>query len=728
MNHRTAPMSTTTPHHWRFFRSGGLDQARLETTEDLRALRQLDPKLWVALACPVAGQECDEKTLRLIDSDQDGRVRLPEIIAAVEWTCRVLKNPAGIFAGMDGLPLAAINTADPDGAKVLAGAQRILTAHGGDASVLTVAKATNSSAVLGQALANGDGAVPAALVPAGAQRQLVADAVAATGGIVDRAGVAGLDSATLDAFLATCTAHTAWAAKGPGLCPPGIAGAAARDAAASAIAAIRPQVEDWFARCRTAAYDPRAADAANQADFGSLLAKPMDATAQVLVGLPLAPVVATGAALDLSGRINPAYAGVAAACRTAAAKPILGSDAIDAAGWATLTAFADAVAAYHASRPSAGVAALGDARVAAILADAASVVAVRALIAADLALAPEVAAIADAERLARYYRDLGPLLRNFVNFSDFYNPEKPASFQSGSLYLDQRRFDLVLRVADPGAHAKLAAMGRCYMLYCLCTRPGEKPVHIAAAATQGDADELRVGRNGVWFDRAGRDWDASVIAVIEAPISIREAFWMPYKKFGRMIEEQVLSRLSSANDAADAKMASAATATANADKGEAKPPAKFDVGTIAIVSVAIGAIGGAMAAFFGALAGLGWFLPLGLLGIMLAISGPSMLIAAIKLRRRSLGPLLEANGWAIGGRVKINLLLGGVLTARKQLPPGSTLSLVDPFASKSRAGWWWALFFLVVLAGAGWWYWKHHLPSQQAAEAQAAAVEGPGKV
>ena len=36
-------------HIWRFFRSGGFDQVRLETADDLRHLSELDPKLWTVL-------------------------------------------------------------------------------------------------------------------------------------------------------------------------------------------------------------------------------------------------------------------------------------------------------------------------------------------------------------------------------------------------------------------------------------------------------------------------------------------------------------------------------------------------------------------------------------------------------------------------------------------------------------------------------------------------------
>src|SRR5690242_21322285 len=74
--------------------------------------------------------------------------------------------------------------------------------------------------------------------------------------------------------------------------------------------------------------------------------------------------------------------------------------------------------------------------------------------------------------------------------------------------------------------------------------------------------------------------------------------------------------------------------------------------------------------------------PLALVGAMLAISGPSMLLAWLKLRQRTLGPVLEGNGWAVNGRVRVNIPLGTALTDLKSLPPGSTRSLDDPFEDK----------------------------------------------
>lgn len=69
-----------TSHTWDFVRLGGLDPVVISTAEDLLHLKDLDQKLWGALACPVASLEVDEKTLALIDRDKDGRIRVPEIL------------------------------------------------------------------------------------------------------------------------------------------------------------------------------------------------------------------------------------------------------------------------------------------------------------------------------------------------------------------------------------------------------------------------------------------------------------------------------------------------------------------------------------------------------------------------------------------------------------------------------------------------------------------------
>src|SRR5688572_31124415 len=97
--------ATRTKHRWRFFRAGGFDQVKLETGADLLNLDQLDQKLWVALACPTKGLEFDAQTLALIDTDKDGRIRVPELIAALKWAGGLLKNPDDLIKAGSSLPL-----------------------------------------------------------------------------------------------------------------------------------------------------------------------------------------------------------------------------------------------------------------------------------------------------------------------------------------------------------------------------------------------------------------------------------------------------------------------------------------------------------------------------------------------------------------------------------------------------------------------------------------------
>ena len=149
-------------HVWEFFRAGGFDQVKLESGADLMALDQLDQKLWVALSCPTRGLEFDSRTLDLIDTDQDGRIRVPEVIAAGKWACANLRNPDDLVKGGDGLPLSAINDSTPEGKQLLASARQILTNLGrADAATITIEEAADTARIFAQTKFNGDGVVAA---------------------------------------------------------------------------------------------------------------------------------------------------------------------------------------------------------------------------------------------------------------------------------------------------------------------------------------------------------------------------------------------------------------------------------------------------------------------------------------------------------------------------------------------------------------------------------------
>jgi hypothetical protein len=286
------------------------------------------------------------------------------------------------------------------------------------------------------------------------------------------------------------------------------------------------------------------------------------------------------------------------------------------------------------------------------------------------------------------------------------------------LFIDGRSCDLCLPVDDSGKHASLAGMARAYLLYCDCTRKSGEKRSIVAAVTGGETDNLMVGRNGVFCDHKGNDWDATVTRIVENPISVRQAFWSPYKSLVRIIEQQVAKRASAADEEAKKKVQAAATATAHVDKGgvgaEKQPePKKIDVGTVAAIGVAVGGIATFLTSIVAMFLGLGLWMPVGFLGLLLAISGPSMLIAWLKLRQRNIGPILDANGWSVNAMAKINIPFGAALTQVATLPRGSKRELRDPFAEKKRP-WKTYLFLLGLLALAALWYLGYfdaHLPT-----------------
>ena len=96
-------------HIWQFSRVGGVNRVNLESAKDLMALDQLDQKLWTAFSCPTFGLEIDSETLKLIDYDNDERIRVPEILAAVKWITSLIKDPNDLLKMSPTLPLSAIN-------------------------------------------------------------------------------------------------------------------------------------------------------------------------------------------------------------------------------------------------------------------------------------------------------------------------------------------------------------------------------------------------------------------------------------------------------------------------------------------------------------------------------------------------------------------------------------------------------------------------------------------
>jgi hypothetical protein len=670
-----------TNYTWKFFRAGGFNQVVIGSGADLLNLDQLDQKLWVALACPTTGVEFDKATLALIDTDKDGRVRAPELIAAAKWAGGLLKNPDDLLKGSPTLKPAAINDASPEGKLIANFARQVLGK--GDNDEVTFDEAAAAAQTFAAKPFNGDGIVPADSASDEATKAVIVDIITCLGADPDASGKPGISQVKVDQFFAEAAAYSDWWKKAEGdaaVLPLGVN----TEAAAAAVKAVKAKVEDYFARGRLAAFDPRAVNALNrdEKEYAALGAKDLTNNHADIAGLPLAQVGAT-TPLPLTQGINPAWTGAIAALQANAITPLLGAKTVlTEADWNALTGKLTAFDAWNASKTGGSVEKIGLARAREILGTKAKET-LTALIAKDKAEEGNSVAVIGLHRLIHYHRDIAKLCRNFVNFADFYGRKDKAIFQAGTLYLDQRSCDLCLTVDDAGRHAAMAGMAGTYLAYCDCVRKGSgEKLSIVAAFTGGDSDNLIVGRNGIFYDRAGRDWDATITKIVDNPISVRQAFWSPYKKLVRMIEERAAKQAAAADADVNAQLTAAANTTAAPAAAAPAKPA-FDPSVIALISLALGSLA---AAFAGILAFLGkfeaWQVPLVVLGIMLVISAPSMAIAWLKLRKRNLGPILDANGWAVNAKARMNVPFGGALTGVAALPPGATFGAADKYAEK----------------------------------------------
>ena len=335
------------------------------------------------------------------------------------------------------------------------------------------------------------------------------------------------------------------------------------------------------------------------------------------------------------------------------------------------------------------------------------------------ALAAAQAQYKPLEKLLLLCRDYVTLLHNFVSFQDFYAKrgkallgrgnadESPwAIFQAGTLVIDQRACNLCLKVSDMGKHNTQAADSGMYLIYCNCKHQASgQTMQIVAAMTVGDIRNLKVGKNALFYDRQGQDWEAEVVKIIDNPISIGQAFWSPYRKLGEWVSGLITKSAAEKEKKSFADLTTKLQTTPATTSDKPAQPAPFDIAKFAGIFAAIGMAVGYIGSFLTDLATgvksialtAWWALPVAIISLLLVISGPSMVLAWMKLRKRNLAPLLNANGWAVNADAIVNVLFGNTLTEQAQYP---IMKLKDPFQKKGLSkGSKWSIAIAAIVLG-----------------------------
>ena len=522
-------------YKWSFANVGGVTRVRIKSAEDVRHLGELDKKMWTVLSCPVNGLEISSDSLRLMDQDGDGQLRLKEVVATADWLCATLQDPQSLFEQSDVIKIE--NIAD-EGIRVISDKLQK------------------------------DGKVALADV------QAAIDAIA-------------IETPEMPAAPFEADVIAAYKAKSP----------------------------------EYAAYFEQ----------------------EKLQKLGLATIPED------------------------APKPGMTEKKFIEMG--------DQISKWESEVES-----------------------IKSKVESEMAAAK--AEFEPLRKLLLLHRDFYRLLRNFVTLEDFYdNDEKTvASFLAGTLILDQRACKLCIRVNDLAKHDSQAPLSGMYLLYCNCeNKKTGKKLQIVAAMTQGEIKNLSVGKNGIFYDNDGLDYDATVFKIIENPISLRQAFWNPYRKMAKWVEDKI-NKSAAEKDAKTFDDMTAKVATAadpNAEKKSAFDIAKF-AGIFAAIGMALGMIGTALASVAQGWISLTWWQQIIVfVCILLIISGPSMIMAWMKLRRRNLAPVLNANGWAINADSIISVPFGLKLTEQVRFP------FTKNPAKKNPAGKIFLVILLLIILGLG---------------------------
>ena len=693
-------------HKWEFENVGGTSRVRIRNGADIAHLKYLDPKLWTVLSCPVKGLEIDEKSLSYIDADGDGKIRVNDVVKTATWVTDAVNNDDMVLNEEDFIYIRHFDTSNEVGLRLYNTSRQILDNLGKREPSLSIEEVTDMATIFANTRFNGDGVVTVETAEEPEDKAAIVAAVTALGGVKDRCGELGVNNEMIEKFYNCLNAYDAWQ-KATVEAPFG----ADTDAVIAAYQALDAKVRDYFMRSKLAEFSPASTEKLDvqtsqiEAISAGNLAEKQDEIAQY----PIARVTGKPE-INLSEPVNPVWA---AQFNTVVKVALPNNTVLTEEDWNAVGAKFAPYLAWKQSKAGTEVECLGYDTIKELIAQDRKEE-LFFLVEQDCALEEEANDIEMLVKFLYIYRDFYRLLRNFITFEDFYKKDRKISaiFQNGRLIVDQRECRFCMNVLDMAKHNASAATSGMYLLYCDCTsKISAAKMQIVAAVTVGEIGNLIVGKNAVYYDNKGGEWDAVITKIVDNPISVRQAFWSPYRRMATAIENlisksaadkdaKMMANATAKINAAPAALPAAPAAGAPADgaKSAAQPPfdiAKF-AGIFAAIGMALGMIGSALAALAKGIFALSWWeLLLSFVAILLLISGPAMVMAWMKLRRRNIAPILNANGWAINAAAKISIPFGETLTDMAKFP---ALKLPDPYKKKGMSRW--SKFFLWLLVVA----------------------------
>lgn len=694
----------------RFRNFGGIHQFMVTDEDDLARIDELDPARWAATSAPVAGLNCDAIFLKYIDPETSGRVRVSQIVEARDWLFARLAKRDVVRKPVEAIAVEAIDGKGEAGLGLRAVAERINREQKvADPKAIALSDIQEFKGGYQKLLANGDGVIPADVVPEEDVKAFIGDVIDVVGSVPDRGGSNGVNAELLEKFMKQGALWSEWRSKA----------AAAKvwgDDTEAAVALVRemdPKLEAYFLHGELLRQETPTPESLRlkDDDLRALRLKTAEDIERYLQGSPLAQPV-PGGELSLSAAINALYSDRFDKLRETVIARALGSGvtSISRADWRKVRATFDGYVEWEKGRPPENFEKLGEEKVRAHL-DGKAKAKVDEYLELDKAAAKEIGQVDDLEKLLLYVRWLVELVNNFVNFSAIYLPKETALVETGSLVIDGRRLDFCMRVGNRAEHKAVASLSFIYLVYVELFEKegGASAGQLVAPVTGGEVGRLRVGKRGIFIDLDGKELDAVVSEIVDNPISVKQAAFAPFRRVAAMVSSKIEEYVASAQASQEAAMtaraeAGVAEAQATAERGAAQvgtgvdvargtaapppppapPPAPaarpasepLNVNSLVLGGgMALGGISVVLGALFGALKEPSFWGAV--LGVVLLVMAISALLGWLKLRKRDLALLLEAGGWAVNIHMNITRRVARVFAFTPDLPKDAKLDQTD---------------------------------------------------
>ena len=677
---------------------GGSFQFRAKNSADLRKILSLDATAWAALCVPAASLNGDPGFFKLLDTDNNGMIRVDEVKSAVKWLLDVLKDHTPIDKETAAFSSAMFNEDDADGKALKEFVLQHKAVLENSTGIVELAAVRTQLAAVRNGALSGDGLLKAKAVEGSSAAGFYKDVTAALA-CPDKLTIAALEK-----FLADAKKFVEWSktAVKPRF----------RDDEPekyyTLYQALQSKIDEYFRYCELICIDP--ANAArfelDPAKLPELDLKDSASVNAVLEGAPLNRPDAR-MVLELNAVSNPVYRKKALDFAA-----LFGVEELTCEMWQSLKAeFADYIN-YLALSQNNPAPKLSVGQLEQYL-EGSEADTLRARFAEDLAVAGVVADLCKLERLLLCCRYMLSFVNNFVSFAEFFDPFNSSMLQAGRLVMDGKSYHLAVWIDDAANHKKIAMRSNMCLLYLELTS-GALKRKAAVAVTGGSLDRIYVGKPAYFIDNHGVSYTGKVIDMVDGPISFGQTLFAPFRRLSTAISGKIqkLTDFSAAEKQLAQSIEQGKVAPA------APPPAapgllqKLQGNGIMLLlagGLSLAAIGAGLSFIFKSIvsgvatvSALPWYVILSWAAIFAAvILLPMAVFAFLRLRKRNLTMFLEAGGWAVNLPMRLSMSVSRIFTRGTEYPDGSRFTVIRRPRSK-RAAWIIAFILLAVIAVAVW--------------------------